>query len=978
MIKIYKGGFFLGIMKGREGLIFVGLFLSVVLLLSFASAATSANTVASSNQNNFWNQLTGLWNKLTGHAVAPSSLDTTPRIAYWWGKVNQHVENGVWTTDPDGTSGANLDKLTYCKKWYPHTVSVEPYKNETISGWLGRGNIGTPLTSTKQSYECVQESQVTNDSSYCNNGFCKIYDSETAGQFSASIYGDNSVTVEYVPTREISSLLSSGDTYSFSAGMKISSLKIATAQVSGQRSFVQFSYENAPVPTNSYCYNNVCYMYDNSFISSSDGFSFEIPQGGIKIDRDGNQAVTLLVNNQSATLRPGDTHNYQNSGFSVTMNKVIMDGTVSYAVFSYSPVGGTINVSNLSEPDFAINNFVITSTDKIPIAGRSDLPFFFNVTDLGKNMTAADVPVKVTVSKDGEVIDSCETGIYLNWFTGENSIVKGTCMLNLPSGFLNFEAEINYNDKFNDSHKENNKFSQLIQVMPAGTSCNDSDGQNSFVAGTTSGYNIQNFSYGKYGDYCAGPCTSQVLNRNTGSFDEVNYTSCVKEYSCISVSTGNGTYLTGGIDSRLIGCQFGCNAGKCLNSNETNSTNNSIGTCEWLSGDKLTYDTFSCGMGDNIKNGEVVVKDLNVDSPSKGSVVLESKGNPVNPVSQKLGVNDSWFTYDGDFYYLFTVNKFIPATNGNKAKVIFTGKELNLNYSLPGSNGCFTDKSVLDNAMVLGDIPVLCGPQSSFLSLLNITSINSDYVSLGTNLFPSASKLSLNSPWTFSDQDVSGGPLNGTNIDGFTIAFEGENNHGQALMYILNPYNLGSYCYIRTIRSGVPVLACEENASLVQGVKYVSSSQNKINIETNYPFKNSKEVLGLGDNFNVYYPNGEYYGTFTFESFDGTSYQTYSNGTKYHVTYPVTFLANVTSFNPSNGNIVTPSCNGCSVNGNCFDFGYRMNGSFCSPSGFVQQLTDNSACQNDFECSSNLCISSQCVSGSVWNKFLNWFQNLFG
>lgn len=83
--------------------------------------------------------------------------DDTPRINYWWGKVNQHVdlEKGAWVTDPDGVSGADLDKLTYCKKWYPETVSVRDYKSETINGWRERGNVNF-WPSTKLSTECVQ------------------------------------------------------------------------------------------------------------------------------------------------------------------------------------------------------------------------------------------------------------------------------------------------------------------------------------------------------------------------------------------------------------------------------------------------------------------------------------------------------------------------------------------------------------------------------------------------------------------------------------------------------------------------------------------------------------------------------------------------------------------------------------------------------------------------------------------------------
>jgi hypothetical protein len=78
------------------------------------------------------------------------------RIMYWGGKVNQHFDlaTGTWMTDPDGSSGAGIDRLTYCKKFYPGTISVEPYKLETISTWKSSGNVGNH-TATIMSYHCV-------------------------------------------------------------------------------------------------------------------------------------------------------------------------------------------------------------------------------------------------------------------------------------------------------------------------------------------------------------------------------------------------------------------------------------------------------------------------------------------------------------------------------------------------------------------------------------------------------------------------------------------------------------------------------------------------------------------------------------------------------------------------------------------------------------------------------------------------------
>jgi hypothetical protein len=81
--------------------------------------------------------------------------DNTPRIMYWYGKVNQHVANNEWLTDPDGVSGADINTLTYCRKWYPNTISVTPYKEETISTWYAAWNQGG-YSATIMSYQCVQ------------------------------------------------------------------------------------------------------------------------------------------------------------------------------------------------------------------------------------------------------------------------------------------------------------------------------------------------------------------------------------------------------------------------------------------------------------------------------------------------------------------------------------------------------------------------------------------------------------------------------------------------------------------------------------------------------------------------------------------------------------------------------------------------------------------------------------------------------
>jgi|GEM_PF-2976373 len=91
--------------------------------------------------------------------VDPSERNM-PRVMFWWGKVNQHwnLEKGIWETDADGISGAREDKLSYCKKFYPTTVKVVEYKNETTNTWRNAYNQGQ-FNSTKLSYRCVLASE---------------------------------------------------------------------------------------------------------------------------------------------------------------------------------------------------------------------------------------------------------------------------------------------------------------------------------------------------------------------------------------------------------------------------------------------------------------------------------------------------------------------------------------------------------------------------------------------------------------------------------------------------------------------------------------------------------------------------------------------------------------------------------------------------------------------------------------------------
>lgn len=71
-------------------------------------------------------------------------------------------------------------------------------------------------------------------------------------------------------------------------------------------------------------------------------------------------------------------------------------------------------------------------------------------------------------------------------------------------------------------------------------------------------------------------------------------------------------------------------------------------------------------------------------------------------------------------------------------------------------------------------------------------------------------------------------------------------------------------------------------------------------------------------------------------------------------------------------------CNGCDLDDQCYPLGYRKNGNYCSEEGFVEYKMFGDFCENNFECSSNVCISGECIDGGFINRVLNWFKRVFG
>ncbi len=76
--------------------------------------------------------------------------------------------------------------------------------------------------------------------------------------------------------------------------------------------------------------------------------------------------------------------------------------------------------------------------------------------------------------------------------------------------------------------------------------------------------------------------------------------------------------------------------------------------------------------------------------------------------------------------------------------------------------------------------------------------------------------------------------------------------------------------------------------------------------------------------------------------------------------------------------ITTDICNGCVLEDKCVPIGFRQESKYCSAeSEFVSQLGKSASCDNNFECSTNLCIDNECIGSGLWQKFLSWLKRLF-
>lgn len=78
------------------------------------------------------------------------------------------------------------------------------------------------------------------------------------------------------------------------------------------------------------------------------------------------------------------------------------------------------------------------------------------------------------------------------------------------------------------------------------------------------------------------------------------------------------------------------------------------------------------------------------------------------------------------------------------------------------------------------------------------------------------------------------------------------------------------------------------------------------------------------------------------------------------------------------GKMIDYVCQGCELDNKCYPFGYRKDGKYCSDDlEFKNQSIEDSFCENNFECKSNVCVSGECVSEGLIKKILNWFRSIF-
>lgn len=155
-----------------------------------------------------------IWDQTKSKCVKEDTLpkDPTPRISIWAGYTNQHTEEGVWTTDPDGVAFAAVApdlnteayRVEYCKKFYGSSIKYSPaYDMEEITTWMTRWNEDGPFTSTQQSYKCSKDGDIlppTSANLSASDCFIKTGENKCNSRVEWSVLGATGDTAVTTPT----------------------------------------------------------------------------------------------------------------------------------------------------------------------------------------------------------------------------------------------------------------------------------------------------------------------------------------------------------------------------------------------------------------------------------------------------------------------------------------------------------------------------------------------------------------------------------------------------------------------------------------------------------------------------------------------------------------------------------------------------------------------------------------------------------
>lgn len=81
----------------------------------------------------------------------------------------------------------------------------------------------------------------------------------------------------------------------------------------------------------------------------------------------------------------------------------------------------------------------------------------------------------------------------------------------------------------------------------------------------------------------------------------------------------------------------------------------------------------------------------------------------------------------------------------------------------------------------------------------------------------------------------------------------------------------------------------------------------------------------------------------------------------------------------TDSNVDAPVCiEGCKLGETCVPLGFRINNSYCASNKTIsQQKGRGSNCENNFECSTDVCTDNQCQEKGLWQRFISWLRELF-